>query len=118
MTISTLNYLGTIFEHPDLNKIIGVLTYETLHLLHNKIKSNTMAVHSNPGGGKHGYLILVTSPTDYALLTNNPFVRQVHPENLITPISATHHAQEELKFQYDENLRVFHKTRGLERALI
>ena len=77
-----------------------------------------MAVHSNPGGGKHGYLILVTSPTDYALLTNNPFVRQVHPENLITPISATHHAQEELKFQYDENLRVFHETRGLERALI
>ena len=104
MTISTVNYLGTIFEHPDLNKIIGVPTYETLHLLHNKIKSNAMAVHSNLGGGQHGYLRLVTSLTTYALLNKTTFVCQIHPENLITHITASRHAQEELKFQYKENL--------------
>ena len=59
MTISTLNYRETIFEHPDLNKITGVLTYETLHLLYNEIKSNAMAVHYSIGGVQHVYLILV-----------------------------------------------------------
>ena len=117
MAISTVNYRDAIFEHTDLSKIIGFPTYETLHLLHNKIKSNAMAVHSNLGGGQHGYLRLVISPPAYALLNNTNFVCQVHPENLITPIMATPQAQEKLKFQYDENLRVFHETRGLEQAL-
>ena len=31
---------------------------------------------------------------------------------------ATRHAQEERKRQYDANLRVFHETQGVERALI
>ena len=97
---------------------MGAPTYETLHILNNEIKSNAMAVHSNLGGGQHGYLRLVISPTAYALLNNTNFFCQVHPENLITPITATRQAQEKLKFQYDENLRVFHETRGLERALI
>ena len=97
---------------------MGVPTYDTIHLLHNEIKSNTMEVLSNIGGGQQGYLRLVVSPTTYAILTKNPFVRQVHPEKLIIPIAATHNAQEELKHQYEKNLRVFHKTEGAEQALI
>ena len=50
--------------------------------------------------------------------SNTTFVRQFHPGNISIPIAATLHAQEELKLQYDRNLRVFHKTRGVERALI
>ena len=57
-------------------------------------------------------------PTAYSLLTNTPFVCQVHPGNIVIPIAATSHAQEELKRQYDKNLRVFHEARGMERALI
>ena len=117
MAIYTTNYRKIIFEHPNLSKIMGVPTYDTIHLLHNEIKSNTMAVHSNLRGGQHGYLRLVISPTAYALLNNATFVCQVHPGNLITHITASRHAQEELKFQYDENLQVFHETRGLEQAL-
>ena len=118
MTISTVNYHDTIFEHPKLTKITGISTYETLHLLHNKIKSNAMSVLSNLGGWQHGYLRLVASPTNYYLLTNTPFVLQDHLLNLRIPIPATLHAKEEMKRQYDEILRVFHKTRGVERALI
>ena len=62
--ISTINYRETIFEHPDLTKITGVPTYETLHLLHNKIKANVMAVHYNLGGGQHNYLGLVAPTPD------------------------------------------------------
>ena len=116
--ISTANYCETIFEHPELTKIIGVLTYDTLHLLHKKIKSNTMAVHSNIGGGQHRYLGLVVSPNSCALLSNTLFVSNIHPLNLVIPVVATHQAQDELKRQYEKNLRVFHETRGVEQALI
>ena len=97
---------------------MGAPTYETLHILNNEIKSNAMAVHSNIGGGKQGYLMLVVSLTAYALLTNINFFRQAYKGKVITPIAATRHAQEELKLQYDKNLRVFHEKQGVERALI
>ena len=69
-----------------------------------------MIVHSNIGGGQHGYLGLLVSPTAYNLLKNTPFFRQVYPGSLVIPIAATCHVQEELKRQYDENLRIFHET--------
>ena len=68
-----------------------------------------MSVHSNLRGRKHGYLGLVVSLTAYGLLTNTPFVHQVHTGKLVIPIAATRHAQEEVKRQYEKNLRVFHK---------
>ena len=118
MKISTINYRETIFEHPDLNKITGVPTYKNLHLLHNEINANAMEVHSNLGDRQHGYLGLVFNLKAYELLTNTPFVSQVHKGNIIIPVAATPHSQEELKRQYDKNLQVFHKTRGMEQALI
>ena len=42
----------------------------------------------------------------------------MHPGNPSTLIAATRHAQEELKHQYNENIRVFYKTRGVELVLI
>ena len=44
-----------------------------------------MAFHSNIGGGKHSYIGLVASPNAYALITNTPFVYQVHPGNTTKP---------------------------------
>ena len=56
---------------------MGVPTYETLNLLHNKIKANAMVVHFNLGGRKQGYLRLVASPNAHALLTNTPFFLKI-----------------------------------------
>ena len=72
---------------------MGVPTYDTLHLLHNGIKINAMAFHSNIGGGKNGYFRLLVSLTAYALLINTPFVFQLYPGNLIIPMAATRHAR-------------------------
>ena len=58
-----------------------------------------MAVHSNLGGRKQGYLKLLVRLTAYALLAKNPFVCQVHPGDLSIPIVDTHHSQEEPKRQ-------------------
>ena len=63
-----------------------------------------MAVHSNLGGGKCGYIGLVEIPNFYSLLTSIPFSCQVHTGNLVIPIVATRHTQEELKRQYEKNL--------------
>ena len=118
MNISTINYRGKIFKQTNLSKIMGVPTYETLHHLHNEINYNAMAVHSNLEGGQQICLGKVIILTAYALLTNINFFRQAYKGKVITPIAATRHAQEELKLQYDKNLRVFHEKQGVERALI
>ena len=114
MAISTVHYRKTVFEHTNLSKIMGIPTYDTLHIFCNEIKSNTIAVHSNIGGQQHGYLGLVVRPTVYALLTNTPFVCQFHPGKIIVLIVATLQAQVELKIQYEKKPRVFHKIRGVE----
>ena len=59
MALSTVNYRETIFKKTELTKIIGIRTYDTLHLLHNKIKYNETAVHSNIEGDQHGYIGLL-----------------------------------------------------------
>ena len=118
MGISTINYCEIIFKHPNLSKIMVLPTYETPNLLQNEIKSNAMAVNSNLRGRERGYIRLLVSPTSYTLLTNKSFFCQFHTVHIIIYIAGTCHAQEELKFQYDKNLQVSHKTRGVERALI
>ena len=42
----------------------------------------------------------------------------MQPWNSNTLTAATRHIQEELKHQYNKNIRVFHKTRGVELMLI
>ena len=88
MTIYTVNYRETIFEHPNLSKIIGVLTYDNLHIPRNNIESNGMRLDSNIGGRQHGYIGLVEIQSSYALLSNTHFVHQMHPGTLIIPTVA------------------------------
>ena len=63
-------------------------------------------------------LVLVVRPTDFSILSNALFVHQMQPVNLVIPTVATHHAQDHIKLQYDENVQFFHETRGVERKLM
>lgn len=118
MAVSTVNYRELFFEHPDLTKIIGIPTYDTLHQLHQELKANAMSVHSTLGGSQHGHLGLLMSQNAYALLSNTPFVIPEYPGELIIPAGATRHAQDLLERNHKEALRKFHEVRGVERALI
>ena len=104
VTISTVNYCETIFENPELTKIIGAPAYDNPYLRHNKIKPNKISLHSNIGGGQHGYIGLVVIPNYYALLSNTIFVRPIKTGTLTIPVVATCHAQDKLKRQYDKNI--------------
>lgn len=116
--INAVNYKELYFENPELTRITGEPSFDSLHTLLNELKANAMSVHSNLGGGAHGHLGLVIPPNAYALVSNTPFDRPVHPGVLNIPANATGHVIKALSTAHKKELRVFHEVRGVERALI
>ena len=114
---AVINYREA-FPIPDLTRIIGIPTFETLHQMANELKQNASSVYSNLGGGAHGHLGLILSPQMYALISNVPYVRPGHPGTLIIPPNATRQASALQERTWKEELRVFHEVRGVEQALI
>ena len=77
---------------------------------------NSQTVHSDLGGGAHGHLGLVLSPTRYALICNAVYNRPQHPGTLIIPPGTTQHMARTLRDQHTERLRVFREVTGVENA--
>ena len=117
MSIYSTNYRETHFAYPDLTRVIGCPTYDTLHNLKNEIKANALSVHSNLGGGQHGNLGLVISPAAYTRVSNVPYVVPIHPGELLIPEGTTRHVADHQARTHSEELRVFHEIRGIERTL-
>ena len=117
MSISAVNYRETHFAYPDLTRIIGCPTYDTLHILKNEIKANAISVHSNLGGGQHGNLGLVISPAAYTRVSQVPYVLPLHPGELVIVEGTTRHVADHQSRTHAESLRVFHEIRGIERTL-
>ena len=74
MVSSGINYRETYFEFPELTKLPGEPTSESLHKLRTELKANAQSVYSNLSDGAHGHLALVLSDAQYALITAQPFV--------------------------------------------
>ena len=53
------------------------------------MKVNALSVYSNLSDGEHGHIALVLSASQYALLTNQPFVLPKHPGVLSIPEGTT-----------------------------
>jgi hypothetical protein len=85
MVSAGINYRETYFEFPELTKLPGEPTCESLFRLRNELKANAQSVYSNLSDGAHGHLALVLSDAQYALITNVPFVRPIHPGALDIP---------------------------------
>ena len=119
MSIPAINYRETFFPNPDLTRIIGIPTYETLRTLNIELKTNAQSVHSNLGGGHLGHLGLILTATQYALISPLPYVRPpVHP-GVLTILPGTARIPAETAARaHTEALRVFYEVRGVEQALI
>ena len=104
-------------EFPNLTKIHGEPTFNSIKTLHNELKTNSQTVPSNLGGGTHGHLGLVLNHQQYALLSNAPFIAPPHPGTLIIPPGTTQHMTNTLKEQHAETLRVFTETQTVEKTL-
>ena len=119
MTVFTnINYKETHFETPELKKIHGEPTYESLELLIKQLKANARSVHSNLGGGQHGHLGLVISPTTYNHISAVPFTKPLFPgAQALIPPGATQHLTRTLRIQFEEDLRVYHEVENVDKAL-
>ena len=114
---ATVNYKDTYFEYPELDKIQGEPTPDTLLTLKNQLKANASSVPSNLGDGNHGHLALVLHPDKYALISNVPFQRPQHPGILTMPANVTGPQAEVLRQQYQERMRIFREVTGVDKAL-
>jgi hypothetical protein len=117
-TSSGTNYRELYFEFTDLTKVQGEPDSESLYRLRNELKANAQSVYSNLSDGLHGHLGLVLPPTQYALITNVPFVRPTHPGLLAIPPGTTAPMIAVMKDAHTEQLRLFKEVTGVEKALI
>jgi hypothetical protein len=61
MVSTSINYRETYFEFPELTRIQGKPTCESLFKLCAELKANTQSVSFNLSDGAHGHLALVLS---------------------------------------------------------
>jgi hypothetical protein len=118
MASNGINYRETYFEFPELTKLHGEPTSESLFKLRNELKANAQSVYSNLSDGAHCHLALVLSAAQYALLTNQPFVQPVHPGPLAIPAGTTAPMATAMKEAHIEQIRLFREVQGVEKALI
>jgi hypothetical protein len=118
MASNGINYRETYFEFPELTKIHGEPTSESLFKLRNELKANAQSVYSHLSDGTHGHLALVLSDAQYALLTNQAFVRPAHPGPLVIPAGTTAVMATAMKDAHVEEIRLFREVQGVEKALI
>ena len=116
--ISAVDYRKTFFPKPDLTRTLVIPTYNYLHQIKLDLKFNALYVHSNLGGTTHGHIGLLMTNTNYATLSNFPYVCTVHPGILQIPNNATRVASYKLNRVYYKNLQVFHELCGVKQAII
>ena len=117
MAQATPDYRKTLFETSTLPVIADEPNFEIIRKWHNMLKANAMKVHTSLFGGKHGYLALLISPEDYALVSTAEVVRPAYPEPLVIPINTTQHMVMTMKDTHKEAIRLFREINAVEAAL-
>ena len=64
MTLTSIDYMSTYFEHPMLTKIHGEPDFSSLQRLENQIKVNLSSVNTNLGGEGNRHLGLTLTAAE------------------------------------------------------
>lgn len=120
MSISKdFDYKNTHFEFPELTKIHGEPSTQSLITLQREIRANADSVNTTLGGGSLGHLGLVCSDATYALIPgSSPYIRPVLPTVVTMDSSATQFQIAQSNEIYKENLRLFREMLAVERTII
>ena len=118
MVVGPVDYVKTYFIHPTLTKVHGEPTYSSLRILKQELKANASRVTSDLGGGAHGHLGLVLTPTEYRIISEIPYVRPNNPSILTVAPGTTHHEMTRLTLKHTKTVRVFRESVELEKVLI
>ena len=111
------NYRETLFEYPDLTPIHGEPSFESLTMMMNQLKANARSVRTPLGGGQHGYMGLLLTPAQYAIISTVPFIRPRHPGELVTPPFQLPHVVADTTARHKEQLRLYNECNNVEQAL-
>ena len=114
---ANIDYVHTSFQYPLLTKVHDTPTYETLKRIKDEMKANASNVQCDLGGGKHGHLGLVLTPTEYATISDTPYERPGHPG--VDPIAGNTQWENQVnRDRHQEQIRLYREANGVEAALI
>ena len=117
-TANAINYRQLYFEHPDLTRIFGRPTFNSIKKLEDELKANAQGVYSPLGGGENGHLGLVVNPLLYIAVSQTPFVTPPTPRpHVILPNEPPHMAIQRLA-QHANNQNLFREVIGMKKALM
>ena len=113
MTYTSVDSVIESFPHSTFPKIEGEPDFASIKNIEKLIITNASSCESELGGGQHGMLGLVISPTRYHTITGHQFIPHNNPRALptfpanptqpqIAQINATH--KEELRLWREQNL--------------
>jgi hypothetical protein len=106
------------FKHPTIASIRGETNYQTIHFIKKRFNANAASVHSYRGGGNHGHIGVIVSPTRYTAISPVPFVAPINPGCTATiPADTPPEARAILERNYAANAKEFQAYNTLQRAL-
>ena len=83
MTQIDIDFVKTKFEYPELTKIHGRPTYESLKIIKDELKTNAGSITSSLAGGTSGHLGIVLTLPEMTLVTPVLYVRPLQPAPLL-----------------------------------
>ena len=105
-TSGAINYRDS-FEYPDLTRIHGEPTFETIKVVEDELKANAQTVYSSLGGGQHGHFGLVITPFEYSRISNIPFQSPNAPTPCIVAAGETLQEAQARLHQHNTNVKKF-----------
>ena len=115
---SNTDFKELYFEHNDMPRIVGEPSFTPLHNMLSRLKANASSVPCTLGGGVHGYVGTLLSPTAYASLSHTAFHEPTHPGGLVIPQHSTQYEIAHLKQNHEDSLAIFQDYSLMQRALI
>ena len=112
------NYRSEFFQFETLTPIQGEPDFASILKLKNEVKANAQSLPSTLGGGNHGYLGLVTTPVEYALVSNTPFTKEPYPGPLTFPTGTTTIQSKMLEDAYKKRVALYNACVGVEKAIL
>lgn len=104
----TIDAIKEKMPYQSLTRIVGEPDYSSLYTLYKEVKANAASVHSDLGGGIHGHLGMVITPTSYTHLSATPWVDPVHPGSIVNiPAGTAQHQASHLRDVHNQALGLF-----------
>ena len=118
MRIGAIDYAAAYFKYKTPTPIRGQPNSKSLKRLQTELQANSSSVETDLGGGNHGYLGLLKSDEEYALIPNTqPFDAPTYPAALQLPSTATPIEALELKDAHAEKKRLYLECKNVEKCL-